>query len=622
MRSRLRCAALVVLVVASGALPPSIARSTPSSRIDTSFRSRLTDRPSEISDAIVSIDAVTPANLVSLAHAGLRVMRVFDAFGVVYVTGRNAAILRAVSLRGVTRISENAKLRFFGDTDTIATRARDAWDAKSTSTTPAKAGGVVVNGTGVGVAVVDSGIDTENPDLLPAMIGNKKYICTTPVLADPGTGSCYANRLIDNSRGHPVTGCHNDFWVDAKNTDTNSGHGTHVAGIVAGRGVASDLRYTGAAPGARLMGLGVGELNSVLSALEAFNWVHCNYSVVSPKIRVVNNSWGVEGGSDFIADDPIVKATNTLVADSIVVVFAVGNDGSGGSDTNTISGPAKNPKPGVVSVANYDDAGMATRTGVIDPTSSRGALDDGLKSDWPDVAAPGVNIISTGARTGAYIPTGGKQSYEPYYTIASGTSMSAPHVAGIVAELFQAKGTLTPAAVEDILEDTAAKIDSAGAYVPDSTNGTTPVNFAAGHGLVNAVSALHDARVAATGGSVLPQVSQDPHVFVGSDVQFVSGVQWTVPRAAQITLTERGIRSGNTTTFPLVSQQPAMFLVIKVNGSSLVHRDSKLSTDAASGGFSMTGQYTFSSEGTYRIEAQIAFGGVFRSFDSFLIRVE
>ena len=124
-----------------------------------------------------------------------------------------------------------------------------------------------VTGKGVTVAVIDSGVDFTHPDLAPAMVANVKM---SPLGADGPLP--------------PVEGL--------PNTDTTSGHGTHVAGDVAGRGIASNGAYKGAAPGASLVGIGTGEGLTVHSrgVLQSYDWIlehHQEYG-----IRVTNNSFG------------------------------------------------------------------------------------------------------------------------------------------------------------------------------------------------------------------------------------------------------------------------------------------------------------------------------------------
>ena len=79
------------------------------------------------------------------------------------------------------------------------------------------------------------------------------------------------------------------------------------------------------------------------------------------------------------------------------------------------------------------------------------------------------------------------------YATLSGTSMAAPHIAGIAAQILQANPALTPADVEDILEDTARQISTGAPYEPDPANPTTGTSFDKGHGLVDVVAAITEA---------------------------------------------------------------------------------------------------------------------------------
>lgn len=618
-RSARRPAAAFVAVLLAGTL--SVTGGSAGQARSGSFAPHLLERiaaaPAETIDALVSVEGrATAADAALLRSFGVHPLRIFDDFGVIYVAAPGASLLRLGTIPRVTWVTENARLESHGDTDMVATRAREAWDAKTTSTTPVLKGGVPVNGAGIGVAIVDSGIDGGHPDLAPAMAGNKKWVCSTPGLISTVSRTCFGNYILLGA-----TGCTNDFWVDLTDTDTTSGHGTHVSGIVAGRGIASDGRFTGAAPGASLYGFGTGEGLSILFLMEAFNWIKCNHNTVSPAIRVVNNSWGISGGGGaYNASDPVNLAVNAMVAAGLVVVFSAGNNGGNGS-SDVYSTYAKNPTPGVIGVANYDDAGTGTRTGSLDPSSSRGLSTASNKNNWPDVSAPGTFITSSAARTGAAVPPGLELEYEPYYTPATGTSMAAPHVCGIVAQLLQFNPGLSPAQIEDILEDHAVQLASAGAYVSDPTNPTTTVNFAAGHGLVDAIGSLHDSRVGATGGSNLPQLSQGPHVYVPNvDVQLVSGVQWTVPAGVQVQLSERFLETGNATTYPLAIGQAANFKIIPSSGP-VVNASATIGFDGTGPAFRFSKLYTFAAPGTYRVEPQVNFGSVLVSFNSFVVRV-
>jgi serine protease AprX len=615
---RLRAAvlfAVLVCVLPWGAVAKAQSIVTPA------LAAKIAAAPAERVDVLVGLQGrAGAADVADVRARGVTPLRVFEEFGVIYGVGSGRDVLRLASLPRAVSLSENARIHFQGDTDIVASRARDAWDAK-TGATPAKVGSTIINGAGVGVAVVDSGIDGDNPDLAAALKTNKKFVCTTgaDVIVYTPTNTCAGNALIGNVlEGTPYTGCTNDLWLDLSDTDTTGGHGTHVAGIVAGRGTASDGRFMGSAPAASLYGFGSGDYNTILFALESFNWISCNHALVSPRIRVVNNSWSPDP-APYNPNDVISKAVDVLVSKGIVVVFSASNDGGTGSQDN-INPYAKSPTKGVLNVANYNDDRRATRAGQLNSSSSRGKSSDTNPNNWPDVAAPGTSIVSTGARSGTYLPTGFGAPYLPWYTSASGTSMSAPHVAGVCALLLQAKPSLTPADVEDILEDHAVPFATPGGYVSDSTNPTSGTNFGAGHGLIDAIASLQDPRVGALGGSSLPRVSQNPHVGVaGVDAQLVRGVQWTYPAATELSLSEIALRSGDAVTSPLSAGQGAVFRVFPASGSAF-SIPAVVTAGISGGEHTMSATHAFAA-GTYRIESQINFGSGFRPIDSWVLRI-
>jgi hypothetical protein len=176
------------------------------------------------------------------------------------------------------------------------------------------------------------------------------------------------------------------------------------------------------------------------------------------------------------------------------VVQAAGNSGGDGSAATTTP-ECVNPTPGVVCVANYYDRDAGVRDGNIDGSSSRGNRSPELVDTWPDVAAPGTRIVSTCRLTlpvcSTHLEQDGHVDDPPNsYSRLTGTSMAAPHVAGIVAQLYQADPTLTPARVEDVLEDTAYKFMWGTPYDRvDPTNSDDATSFEKGHGLVDARAA-------------------------------------------------------------------------------------------------------------------------------------
>lgn len=397
-------------------------------------------------------------------HTGgiYRSIRVFTAFG-------PAPIFTELARSGLySYIEYDAPLQYFGDTSHRATRGAQVLAGKASS-------GKVYDGKGVGVAVIDTGADGSHPDLEDRIVTNLKAICTTPLV---GHGTCRGPRA----------------FVPMQDTDgaSGGGHGTHVAGTVAGTGAASQGGVTGAAPGASLHILSVGTVISVENALDGLDWVLANHDKVKPAIRVVNNSWG-SNPSEYDAESDgrrgaTWKLQRRLIKAGVAVVFAAGNSGGDGSRATT-SAECVNPTPGLICVANYNDLNLGTRKGSIHPSSSRGQK--GQPQTYPDIAAPGTEIL---ASCRAHLPVcyaGGKKPTDNLYAALTGTSMAAPHIAGIAAQLIQADPRLTPAQVEYYLENTAFRPAAGKPYEAEPFNGRSPTSYAWGHGLVDALAALN-----------------------------------------------------------------------------------------------------------------------------------
>ncbi len=324
------------------------------------------------------------------------------------------------------------------------------------------------------------------------------------------------------------------------------GHGTHVAGIIAGDGTSSTGTYpagtgpnvkgtyTGVAPGATLYGYGIGEGISVLYATEAFYHILQNGNSFSPRISAVNNSWGDTGGTPFDPNDIISKLTNRLVDNNVTVLFAAGNDGGTGSADAT-SSYCKNPKPGVICVANYDDDTVSGgRDGGLDASSSRGLASDSTTATFPDISAPGTFIASTCVPALPVCATGPTLEWAPYYGTLTGTSMATPHVAGAVALLLQASPSLVPAQIEDRIQDNAYKYTFGGAYVSDPQNtggGTTSFDKGAGlldvKATLNALGTSHGTAVAASNLEVFAGDGGDYPVLGSADLVSLKVTQTT-----------------------------------------------------------------------------------------------
>ena len=341
-----------------------------------------------------------------------------------------------------------------------------------------KNGGLPVNGNGIGVLVNDSGVDGTHPDL---QLGkNLKQNVTA------------AANLNSISGILPYTPIEN-----VPNSDATGGHGTHVAGIVGGTGQSSSGKYTGVAPGAHLIGYGSGAALFMLDVLSGFDYALINQSVYN--IRVITNSWGTtsDTGTDVNPADPITLAAKRCVDRNIVVVFSAGNSGP---SSGTITGQYKKA-PWVIGVANGEKSGRLTASSSRGIKGKSGSFTfEGKAYTWedrPTVTAPGVDIVST--RVVAPVSslsvdkdaTTLEPAHVPYYTHMTGTSMAAPHVAGIVALLLDANPALTAAQVKEILQQTA-------------TNIPNRESWEVGAGYVNAYAAVDKAfRAAAPYGSTL-----------------------------------------------------------------------------------------------------------------------
>lgn len=252
-------------------------------------------------------------------------------------------------------------------------------------------------GRGVTVAVIDTGID-QHADL------------TTPT-----------NRIVGWK----------DFVNDKLTPYDDNGHGTHVAGIIAGNGAQSGLKYTGVAPEARLVGVkvldkdGGGSVSQVISGVD---WVVRNRHRF--RVNIINLSLGGATEKGYM-DDPMSHVVEEAWKRGLVVCAAAGNNGP---DFVTINTPGI--APSVITVGNMDDRNTASRhDDQLDDSSSRGPTLDQLEK--PDILAPGTNIVS--------LKSGGG------YVSHTGTSMATPMVSGAVALMLQQNPRLKPFEVKSIL---------------------------------------------------------------------------------------------------------------------------------------------------------------------------
>ncbi|MFD2092611.1 S8 family serine peptidase [Blastococcus deserti] len=416
----------------------------------------------------------------AVAATGMRLVTEFERIGVAVATGTADQIEAARAEPGVTYLEGNTPIAFTQETSNTATRGAEA------VRTLRGADGGALDGRGVSVAVIDSGVDPTHPyfrnqDGSSAVVANLKSLCLVESDTSP---DCVVE--VPSS-------------VDT-DTVSGGGHGTHVNGIVAGRPttLSDGSTLSGAAPGASLVSISTGAVLLIVGADSALNWVLENHEApcgadvsagVCPPIKVTNNSYGPVGGGEFDPNSATVKLQRALAAEGVVTVWAAGNDGGDGSES--LTNPAgQDPTGGILSVASYYDEDTGARDGVVSEYSSRGAAAD--PSTWPDLSAPGENITSA---CRPYLPIcaigldfrdgPGALDVGTFNTI-SGTSMAAPHIAGIVAQLFQADPTATPAEIEAALKSTAHRYADGAPY---TAVGGYPTSFDKGTGLVDVVAA-------------------------------------------------------------------------------------------------------------------------------------
>ncbi|MDP9067079.1 MAG: S8 family serine peptidase [Actinomycetota bacterium] len=450
--------ALIGLVLTASYLPASaVGARTPWEATDQVVRGVSNAGPTYagVRGAFVHFKAGTRHQRDFLRRRGLRPVVALTSIDVVYAEGTSRAFSTISRDPRVLRLEANRQLPLLNESATVATRVQELRTPEAPYRSPS---GGPIDGSGVGVAVLDTGILGTHPDLSTRMARNYKIVCD----------------------GCPL--------IETPVTDTTSGHGTHVAGIVAGTGAQSQGRFAGAAPGVSLYGYGGGETLYMLWAAVAFDHIVQHYDNFDPRIRVVTNSYGRP--REFDPDSTISRLVGELVDRGTTVVWAAGNSGGNGSADRLVS-DAKNPLPGVISVGNYDDLDSGSRDGLMYSSSSRGRA--GSPETYPDVVAPGTHITSTciqEIQPVCNLGFGVTTAYHPWYSTIQGTSMAAPHVAGIAALLYQAQPALTPAQVEDLLQDAAHKFADGAPYEPDPQNPGGTVSFDKGAGLVDAVAAL------------------------------------------------------------------------------------------------------------------------------------
>jgi serine protease AprX len=284
-----------------------------------------------------------------------------------------------------------------------------------------------VTGRGVGIALIDSGV-------VP-VAGLQTQIINGPDLSFESQ------------------------YPDLRNLDT-FGHGTHLAGIIAGRDKTWSSKkapdsntFAGVAPEAKIISIKVASsegATDVSQVLAAIDWVVQHRDDRGLNIRVLNLSFGTDSAQDYRID-PLAYAVEVAWRKGIVVVVAAGNEGASGR----LNDPAYDPY--VIAVGAEDMNGTAdTKDDLVPEWSSQGSAQRG-----PDVVAPGKSIVSL-RNPGSSADLGFPEArVGDRFFRGSGTSQATAVVAGAAALLIQQRPDLTPDQVKALLTSTAKHLSKA-----------------------------------------------------------------------------------------------------------------------------------------------------------------
>jgi serine protease AprX len=390
------------------------------------------DLPSNSSSPLdVIVQYKTAPTKIELKQLGSQIKQQFVHVNAVSVGLTTAQIQTVSQDPNVSYISPNRVTQGSLDITTATVNANVAWSAGYT-------------GTGVGVAVIDSGI--------------------------------YAHDDLQNATGTGSRIVYSQSFVTGLDASDQYGHGTHVAGIVGSNGKDSTgpnftRTLKGVAPNVNLINLRVLDANgagtdaAVIAAIDEAIILQSTYN-----IRVINLSLGRPVWESYTLD-PLCQAAEAAWHAGIIVVAAAGNYGRDNSmdehGYGTIVAPGNDPY--VITVGAMNDMGTATRTDdTIASYSSKGptAIDHIVK---PDLVAPGngtVSLMSPNSTLSfnsstvvpnSYYQTNGVGNSSTYMRL-SGTSMATPVVSGAAALLLQQNPSLTPDQVKARLMKTAQKV--------------------------------------------------------------------------------------------------------------------------------------------------------------------
>jgi serine protease AprX len=412
----------------------------------------------------------------------------------------------------VAYISKDRPLTPFFDNAAPAVNAQAAWNSNFT-------------GLGIGVALIDSGVNA-HPDLL-------------------STGFLPVSRVVYNQ----------SFVAGDSSAADAYGHGTHIAGLIAGDGLSStgfifSQTFKGIAPGAHIVNLrvldanGSGTDSQVIAAISQAINLKSKYN-----IKVINLSLG-RGVFESYKLDPLCQAVERAWKSGIVVVVAAGNNGRylPTAGYATVTSPGNDPY--ALTVGSMKPMGTPERADdLIASYSSKGPtlIDHVVK---PDLVAPGNLLVSTETSNTTLFNTepdnrvpysayiyGGPSSASKIYFELSGTSMATGVVSGVVADLLQARPLMTPDQVKARLMKTASKTFPTTSSVYDAASGITYTSqydiFTVGAGYADMAAALASTELS-SGAAISPTATYDSNtgnVYLTSDPSSVWGTKqaWSGP---------------------------------------------------------------------------------------------
>jgi serine protease AprX len=395
------------------------------------------------------------------------------------VTIQASAVLKIASMPEVKYLYEDEVSHVTAETEGSSSPAtlKNTYDSSVNADNAWTKG---FDGSGVTVAVVDTGVNS---------------------------GTDFSGRLTEQ------------ILVDSNSSNVNDGygHGTHIAGIIAGDGLGSNGAYIGVAPKANIISVKVSDDAGVSSEIDMVNglqWVFDHHEEY--KIKVVNISSQVATQQSY-KNSALDAAVEQLWKAGVVVVVSAGNKGASSDSNDTISyAPANDPF--AITVGSIDENGQTALSDFTYPSfSSYGTTVDGFSK--PDLMAPGIHIVS-------YMPSGVLKTSYPSavvndnYFMMSGTSMSAPIVSGAVALLLQAYPNLTPDQVKYVLKSTTKEYGQNNGTMPEGTPGVLQADLA-----IDYVGSKLNS------GSVIPSdnqgVSLSPNISADGDTVTYNNMTWS-----------------------------------------------------------------------------------------------